>query len=199
MYGRTPSQLFMAIHCKLFAIFVFISRCWRLEDLWHSWSLDTAEIDHFHLPMYNISVSISSLFVSPHWSRSPGMWGTGRTLGTCSCYAGRPEHLSRGDEENIWWSNKNICSLTSNIAEEVGSVEAAAGHGVRSAGAEAEDEAGAETLAAPEGSALGVPAAGGALKWKHIVLWEWLIYFDIEEVIGTIWCGHVILFCELSN
>jgi len=52
----------------------------------------------------------------------------------------------------------------SNIAEEVGSVEAAAGHGVRSAGAEAEDEAGAETLAAPEGSALGVPAAGGVLK-----------------------------------
>ena len=175
MYGRTPSQLFMAIHCKLFAIFVFISRCWRLEDLWHSWSLDTAEIDHLtftNVQYQFISVSVSSLFVSPHWSRSPGMWGTGRTLGTCSCYAGRQEHLSRGDEENIWWSNKNICSLTSNIAEEVWPVEAAAGHGVRSAGAEAEDEAGAETLAAPEGSALGVPAAGGALNsWSESILY----------------------------
>ena len=182
MYGRTPSQLSMAIHCKLFAIFVFISRCWRLEDLWHSWSLDTAEIDHltFTNAMYNISVSVSSLFVSPHWSRNPGMWGTGRTLGTCSCYAGRPEHLSRGDKKNIWWSNKNICSLTSNIAEEVWPVEAAAGHGVRSAGAEAEDEAGAETLAAPEGSALGVPAAGGALKWKLIEN-GWSIFLTLRK------------------
>ena len=106
------------------------------------------------------------------------MWGTGRTLGTCSCYAGRPEHLSRGDKENIWCSNKNICLLTSNIAEEVWPVEAAAGHGVRSAGAEAEDEAAAETLAAPEGSALGVPAAGGALKMVDLNLLR--IYFEVK-------------------
>ena len=58
--------------------------------------------------------------------------------------------------------------LTAHATEEVGPVDTLPGHGVGAVQPEAEDELVAQTLKPPEGTALGVCAAAGALNIQSV-------------------------------